>query len=108
MNWQHYVIYMGASDPTLKVAESSYMQLLSSIIDPRFILIIFFFIIFFSYLFNFSHLYCIFVFASKESEKMSIVHNYHTFRGFSAMLTENQASVLSGTFSSLFILSLPK
>ncbi|KAL5568397.1 hypothetical protein UlMin_024972 [Ulmus minor] len=71
---KHYVIYMGASDPTLngigggdaKVAESSYMQLLSSIIDP-----------------------------SKESEKVSIVHNYHAFRGFSAMLTEHQASVLS-------------
>ena len=55
MNWQHYVIYMGASYPTLngygggdaKFAKSSYMQLLSSIIDPRFILIIFFFIIFF-------------------------------------------------------------
>ncbi|XP_024018080.1 CO(2)-response secreted protease [Morus notabilis] len=72
---KHYVVYMGASDPSLngngddaKVGESAYLQLLSSIIKP-----------------------------SKENyERMSIIHNYnHAFRGFSAMLTELEASVLS-------------
>ncbi|PON69884.1 Subtilase [Trema orientale] len=72
---KHYVVYMGATDPIsvnenggrAQVSESSYLQLLSSIINP-----------------------------SQESERISIVHNYnHAFRGFSAMLTQSEASVLS-------------
>ncbi|PON78138.1 Subtilase [Parasponia andersonii] len=72
---KHYVVYMGATDPIsvnengghAQVSESFYLQLLSSIINP-----------------------------SQESERISIVHNYnHAFRGFSALLTQSEASVLS-------------
>ncbi|KAL5546970.1 hypothetical protein UlMin_006657 [Ulmus minor] len=65
-----------------KVVESSYVQLLSSIIDPRFILIIFFFIIFFSYLFIFSHLYLIFYLAAKR------LFNLHVYSRNSQTRTE--------------------
>lgn len=45
------------------------------------------------------------IFGSQESERISVVHNYnHAFRGFSAMLTESEASVLSGSFSCLSLL----
>ncbi|XP_060961345.1 CO(2)-response secreted protease-like [Cannabis sativa] len=72
---KHYVIYMGASTASpnvtnedTKVAdELSHLQLLSSII-PR-----------------------------KEKERISLIHHYHhAIRGFSAMLTDNEASLLSG------------
>ncbi|XP_030489278.2 CO(2)-response secreted protease isoform X1 [Cannabis sativa] len=76
---KHYVVYMGASDPKLnenegndQVSESAYLQLLSSIINPS-------------------------QESESERERISIVHNYnHAIRGFSAMLTESEASVLSG------------
>ncbi|XP_057980989.1 CO(2)-response secreted protease-like [Malania oleifera] len=76
---QPYVVYMGSSSSTANIAngegaashaaaaELSHLQLLSSII-PR-----------------------------QESERISLIHSYnHAFRGFSAMLTEREASVLSG------------
>ncbi|KAF3448761.1 hypothetical protein FNV43_RR09474 [Rhamnella rubrinervis] len=76
---KHYVVYMGAA-PVASVNENgdheahqaaeilaaSYSQMLSSII-PR-----------------------------QESDRMRVIHNYnHAFRGFSAMLTEHEAAVLS-------------
>lgn len=47
--------------------------------------------------------FCVFIlFGREEIERISVIHNYnHAFRGFSAMLTEGEASVLSGSFSSL-------
>ncbi|WCJ39255.1 Subtilisin-like serine endopeptidase family protein [Euphorbia peplus] len=68
---QHYVVYMGSSSNGKTeegiVSESAHLQLLSSIIP------------------------------SEESERISVIHHYnHAFNGFSAMLTENEASVLSG------------
>ncbi|KAM6584417.1 hypothetical protein CsatB_011419 [Cannabis sativa] len=72
---KHYVIYMGApkalspnvSKEDAKVAdELAHLQLLSSII-PR-----------------------------EEKERISLIHQYHhAIRGFSAMLTDNEASILS-------------
>ncbi|PON69886.1 Subtilase [Trema orientale] len=68
---KHYVIYMGAPNPSISngnegAAELAHLQLLSSIV-PR-----------------------------HGSERISVIHNYHhAFRGFSAMLTENEASLLS-------------
>ena len=39
------------------------------------------------------------LFGSHESERISLIHHYsHAFKGFSAMLTENEASVLAGNF----------
>ena len=36
-------------------------------------------------------------FGSHESERISLIRHYsHAFKGFSAMLTENEASVLAG------------
>ncbi|XP_062092041.1 CO(2)-response secreted protease-like [Humulus lupulus] len=75
---KHYIVYMGASDPKLnenggvdQLSESAYLQLLSSIINPS-------------------------QESESESERISLVHNYnHAIRGFSAMLTESEASVLS-------------
>ncbi|XP_059434012.1 CO(2)-response secreted protease-like isoform X2 [Corylus avellana] len=66
-----YVVYMGSSssnsDGDVQVSESAHLQLLSSIIP------------------------------SEESGRISLIHHYHhAFRGFSAMLTENEASILSG------------
>ncbi|ONI21188.1 hypothetical protein PRUPE_2G051800 [Prunus persica] len=72
---KHHVIYMGSSLSNGNgrvlgaedAAESAYLQMLSSIIP------------------------------SHEIERLSIIHKYnHAFRGFSAMLTETEASVLSG------------
>jgi hypothetical protein len=41
-------------------------------------------------------------FLSEESERIELIHHYnHAFSGFSAMLTENEASALSGISSSL-------
>ncbi|EXB44294.1 Subtilisin-like protease [Morus notabilis] len=73
---KHYVIYMGATNPSSNeingdiaqaaAAELAHLQLLSTIIP------------------------------SQESERISIIHNYkHAFRGFSAMLTEDEAHLLS-------------
>ncbi|TKY68426.1 CO(2)-response secreted protease [Spatholobus suberectus] len=67
-----YVVYMGNSSPGNTGAEgqipdSTHLQLLSSII-PR-----------------------------EESERIAPIHHFsHAFRGFSAMLTESEASALSG------------
>lgn len=69
---QHYVVYMGSSSSgnggeAPEIAEAGHLQLLSSIIP------------------------------SHESERISLIHHYsHAFKGFSAMLTENEASVLAG------------
>ncbi|XP_043709198.1 CO(2)-response secreted protease-like [Telopea speciosissima] len=70
---QSYVIYMGSSSNSngeitdSKAAESAHFQLLSTIIP------------------------------SKERERLSLIHSYHhAFKGFSAMLTEEEASALSG------------
>lgn len=42
-------------------------------------------------------LYHVSVSASHEIERISVIHKYnHAFRGFSAMLTETEASTLSG------------
>ncbi|XP_054791108.1 CO(2)-response secreted protease-like [Prosopis cineraria] len=66
-----YVVYMGSSASSSnaldsKIAESANLQLLSSII-PR-----------------------------GESERIALIHHYsHAFSGFSAMLTESEASALS-------------
>ncbi|KAH9752723.1 CO(2)-response secreted protease [Citrus sinensis] len=61
-----YVVYMGSSS-NVGVAELAHLQLLSSIIP------------------------------SEESDRISLIHHYkHSFKGFSAMLTEKEASVLSG------------
>ncbi|XP_027353718.1 CO(2)-response secreted protease-like [Abrus precatorius] len=67
-----YVVYMGNSSPNNigvegQIPESTHLQLLSSII-PR-----------------------------KESERIALIHHFnHAFSGFSAMLTESEASALSG------------
>ncbi|KAM6549674.1 hypothetical protein CsatB_021350 [Cannabis sativa] len=72
---KHYVIYMGAQKASpnvtkkdVKVAdELAHLQLLSSII-PR-----------------------------EEKERISLIHHYHhAIRGFSAMLTDNEVSLLLG------------
>ncbi|KAL7209379.1 hypothetical protein ACSBR1_031001 [Camellia fascicularis] len=70
---QPYVIYMGSSingngGGNATVAElAAHLQLLSSIIQ------------------------------SQESERVSLLNFYsHAFKGFSAMLTENEAALLSG------------
>ncbi|KAK4285276.1 hypothetical protein QN277_002001 [Acacia crassicarpa] len=66
-----YVVYMGSSASKsfgldAKIAESAHLQLLSSIIPRR------------------------------ESERIALIHHYnHAFSGFSAMLTETEASALS-------------
>ncbi|XP_019449336.1 PREDICTED: CO(2)-response secreted protease-like [Lupinus angustifolius] len=67
-----YVIYMGKSEPNSiqihsQISESSHLELLSSIIPRR------------------------------ESERIELIHHYsHAFSGFSAMLTESEASAISG------------
>ncbi|CAJ2657246.1 unnamed protein product [Trifolium pratense] len=67
-----YVVYMGNSSPNKidvdgEIPESVHLQLLSSIIP------------------------------SEESERIELIHHYnHAFSGFSAMLTEAEASTLSG------------
>ncbi|KAK2354260.1 CO(2)-response secreted protease [Trifolium repens] len=67
-----YVVYMGNSSPNKigldeQIPESVHLELLSSIIP------------------------------SEESERIELIHHYnHAFSGFSAMLTENEASALSG------------
>ncbi|XP_065865127.1 CO(2)-response secreted protease-like [Euphorbia lathyris] len=64
---QHYVVYMGSSSNEGIVSESAHLELLSSIIP------------------------------SEESERIYVIHHYnHAFNGFSAMLTQSEASVLSG------------
>ncbi|KAJ4941354.1 hypothetical protein NE237_000074 [Protea cynaroides] len=69
---QLYVIYMGSSSNSngetgVKTEKSAHMQLLSSVIP------------------------------SQESERLSLIHSYHhAFKGFSAMLTKEEASALSG------------
>ncbi|PRQ55932.1 putative tripeptidyl-peptidase II [Rosa chinensis] len=69
---KHHVVYMGSSlsdgnRRDAESAESGYLEMLSSIIP------------------------------SHQRERTSIIHRYnHAFRGFSAMLTESEASVLSG------------
>ncbi|KAM5551223.1 CO(2)-response secreted protease-like [Rosa sericea] len=69
---KHHVVYMGSSlsdgnRRDAESAESGYLEMLSSIIP------------------------------SHQRERTSIIHKYnHAFRGFSAMLTESEASVLSG------------
>ncbi|BAT89846.1 hypothetical protein VIGAN_06094700 [Vigna angularis var. angularis] len=69
---KHYVVYMGNSSPNNKrvqgqISESDHLQLLSSIIP------------------------------SEESERIALIHHFsHAFSGFSAMLTESEASALSG------------
>ncbi|KAM1263254.1 hypothetical protein ACFXTH_028266 [Malus domestica] len=72
---KHHVVYMGSSfsngnardNGADEAAESAYLQILSSIIPIH------------------------------EIERISVIHNYnHAFRGFSAMLTETEASILSG------------
>ncbi|XP_062105157.1 CO(2)-response secreted protease-like [Humulus lupulus] len=74
---KHYVIYMGAPKPSpnngneaadAKVDEQlAHLQLLSSVIP------------------------------SEEKERISLIHHYHhAIRGFSAMLTHSEASLLSG------------
>ncbi|XP_077247671.1 CO(2)-response secreted protease-like [Tasmannia lanceolata] len=64
-----YVVYMGSSfnSNTEGELEASYLQRLSSIVP------------------------------SEESERLSLIHSYsHAFNGFSAMLTEKEAAILSG------------
>ncbi|XP_061343243.1 CO(2)-response secreted protease-like [Gastrolobium bilobum] len=67
-----YVVYMGNSSPNNigidgQLSESTNLQLLSSIIPRR------------------------------ESERITLIHHFsHAFSGFSAMLTESEASALSG------------
>ncbi|XP_021911094.1 CO(2)-response secreted protease-like, partial [Carica papaya] len=68
-----YVVYMGSlsKEPNqlvdVQLLQSSHLQLLASII-PR-----------------------------EESERIQLIHHYHhAFKGFSAMLTEKEASLLSG------------
>ncbi|XP_061997957.1 CO(2)-response secreted protease-like [Rosa rugosa] len=69
---KHHVVYMGSSlsdgnRRDAESAESGYLEMLSSIVP------------------------------SHQKERTSIIHKYnHAFRGFSAMLTESEASVLSG------------
>jgi hypothetical protein len=47
------------------------------------------------------------LFDSHESERISLIHHYsHAFKGFSAMLTENEASVLAGNTLVLFPCSI--
>jgi len=42
-----------------------------------------------------------FNFHSEQSERIALIHHYsHAFNGFSAMLTESEASALSGISSS--------
>ncbi|KAK1576726.1 hypothetical protein Q3G72_016016 [Acer saccharum] len=64
---QPYVVYMGSSSSNdVEVAKLAHLQLLSSIIP------------------------------SEESERINLIHHYsHAFKGFSAMLTEKEASALS-------------
>ncbi|XP_050235353.1 CO(2)-response secreted protease-like [Mercurialis annua] len=65
---QQYVVYMGSSsnENIAEDTESAHLQLLSSIIP------------------------------SHESERISLIHHYnHAFSGFSAMLTQTEASLLS-------------
>ncbi|KAK9156553.1 hypothetical protein Scep_003127 [Stephania cephalantha] len=70
---KHYVVYMGGSDHQheddeggAEAAELAHLTLLSSIIP------------------------------SDESERLSLIHSYnHAFKGFSALLTESEASLLS-------------
>ncbi|KAJ7949431.1 Subtilisin-like protease [Quillaja saponaria] len=68
---KHYVVYMGSSVSNInggddQITETDHLQLLSSII-PR-----------------------------EENERISLTHHYnHAFRGFSAMFTDKEASVLS-------------
>ncbi|KAK2634531.1 hypothetical protein Ddye_029323 [Dipteronia dyeriana] len=64
---QTYVVYMGSSSSTdVEVAKLAHLQLLSSIIP------------------------------SEESERINLIHHYsRAFKGFSAMLTEKEASALS-------------
>ncbi|KAJ4830132.1 hypothetical protein Tsubulata_006751 [Turnera subulata] len=70
---QQYVVYMGSSSGNGVEAQaaddaSAHLQMLSSVIP--------------------SH---------DQSERRSLIHHYnHAFKGFSAMLTENEASSLSG------------
>ncbi|XP_030534541.1 CO(2)-response secreted protease-like isoform X1 [Rhodamnia argentea] len=71
VNLKPYVVYMGSSSngdrEDVEAAELSHLQLLSSISSRQ------------------------------ESQQMSLLHHYfHAFRGFSAMLTESEASRLSG------------
>ncbi|XP_058007631.1 CO(2)-response secreted protease isoform X2 [Hevea brasiliensis] len=68
-----YIVYMGSSwndqktEVGARIAESAHLHLLSSIIP------------------------------SQKSERISLIHSYHhAFNGFSAMLTEDEASLLSG------------
>ncbi|XP_010251788.1 PREDICTED: CO(2)-response secreted protease-like [Nelumbo nucifera] len=70
---QSYIVYMGSSSKsngesdTEPAAELAHLQLLSSIIP------------------------------SEESQRLSLIHSYnHAIKGFSAMLTEKEASSLSG------------
>ncbi|PSS23915.1 CO(2)-response secreted protease [Actinidia chinensis var. chinensis] len=72
-NPQPYVIYMGSSSNgkgvhgATAIAKLAHLQLLSSVIP------------------------------SQDSERIYFLHYYsHAFKGFSAMLTENEASILSG------------
>ncbi|KAI3982338.1 hypothetical protein MKX01_037871 [Papaver californicum] len=76
-----YVVYMGSSNSIngqvfdIEATESSHLKLLSSVIP------------------------------SQESERLSLVHTYnHGFKGFSAVLTEKEAAVLSdhGEIVSIF------
>lgn len=47
-------------------------------------------------------IYFLFHFLSEESERIALIHHFsHAFSGFSAMLTESEASALSGIFLSL-------
>ncbi|KAH9752730.1 CO(2)-response secreted protease [Citrus sinensis] len=71
-----YIVYMGSSSKSnliiqngedVEIAKLNHMQLLSSIIP------------------------------SEESERLSLIHHYkHAFKGFSAILTDSEASALSG------------
>ncbi|XP_073156865.1 CO(2)-response secreted protease-like [Henckelia pumila] len=62
-----YIVYMGSSSDADGGDDLSHLQMLSSLIP------------------------------SEESERKFLLNSYnHAFRGFSAMLTENEASVLSG------------
>ncbi|KAG6783263.1 hypothetical protein POTOM_012708 [Populus tomentosa] len=75
----HQIIFLSSSSgdggEAPEIAEADHLQLLSSIIP------------------------------SHESERISLIRHYsHAFKGFSAMLTENEASVLAAEFASLQIL----
>lgn len=87
---QPYVVYMGSPSPS-ENEESDHLQLLSSII-PRLVHFWSFAIYLTLFWWN-EYMYC-----REESERVDLIHHYkHALKGFSAMLTPNEAALLAGT-----------